>query len=287
MKNISIKLTKAVPTSGPFTIKDQNGIILQSNVTKQLLVLGLTLLVEDSVTAIILQSMGDCSYSKTHTITASYTDVFNNIKTEKVLTGCVWKHLTNIQIYNYFYGKVAPYIIEYPFSYEYQDQIIQNVKDYTKAYKYLSIPDGVYNTNTRIETNDKYFNKAILYNGQQSSGLLELVPKPLNNLKEYMMYPKYNTNSKTITFTKSDNFYLYNNFWAIQKDSQIVLFNTPCTSLSYDKVINESNMDYTPKSFKKAPLRAKDLKIRHILDNTNNINLVSHFILGPSQISYK
>jgi hypothetical protein len=287
MKNISIKLTKAVPNSGPFIIKDQNNIVLQSNISKQSLVLGLTLQVDDSVTAITLQSIGDCSFSKTHTITTAYTDVFNNTKTEKVLTGCVWRHLTNIQLYNSFYGKIAPYVIEYPFAYQFQDEILQNVKDYTKAYKYLSISEEVYNTNTRIETNDKFFNKAILYNGQQSSGLLELVSKPFNNLKEYMTYPKYNTNSKTITFTKSDNFYQYNTFWAVQKDSQIVLFNTPCTSLSYDKVINEFNMDYTPKSFKKAPLRAKDLKIRHILDNTDNINLVSHFILGPSQISYK
>ena len=34
---------------------------------------------------------------------------------------------------------------------------MQNVKDYTKAYKYINIPDGVYNDNTRIETNDEWF----------------------------------------------------------------------------------------------------------------------------------
>jgi hypothetical protein len=122
---------------------------------------------------------------------------------------------------------------------------------------------------------------------QQSSGLLELVAKPLHNLKEYMSYPKFNVNSKTITYTKSDNFYQYNTFWALQRSSQDVLFNTPCTSLSYDKVINEANMDYGTRSFRKAPLRAKELKVRHILDNTNNIHIVSQFILTPAQISYK
>ena len=159
--------------------------------------------------------------------------------------------------------------------------------DYTKAYEYLSIPDVVFSTNTIIETNDKWFNKAIVYNGQQSSGILQLVAKPLHNLQAYNQYPIFNTDSKTITYTKSDNFYQYNTFWALEKTSQIPLFNTTCESLSIDKVINQANMDYGLRSFKKATLRAKDLKVRHILDNTSTTHLVSQFIIAPSQISYK
>ncbi len=97
----------------------------------------------------------------------------------------------------------------------------------------------------------------------------------MNNLQAYNLYPKYNTNSKTITYTKSDNFYQYNTFWALEKSSQLPLFNTSCESLSIDKVINETNMDYGTRSFKKAPLRAKELKVRHILDNSATVHLVS------------
>ena len=195
--------------------------------------------------------------------------------------------LTYIRNYNTFYGNIEPYIIEYPFAYKFQDEILQNVVDYTKAYDYFPIFDGVFNNNTRIETNDKYFNKSILYNGQQSSGLLELVAKPLNNLQAYNQYPIFNADSKTITYTKSDNFYQYNTFWALEKSSQIPLFNRTCESLSIDKVINQGNMDYGTRSFKKSPLRAKELKVRHILDNTSTTHLVSQFILTPAQISYK
>jgi hypothetical protein len=102
-----------------------------------------------------------------------------------------------------------------------------------------------------------------------------------------MSYPKLNVDSKTITYTKSDNFYQYNTFWAIQRSSQDVLFNTPIISLSYDKMINTANMDYGTRSFRKAPLRAKELKVRHILDDANNVHIVSQFILTPAQISYK
>jgi len=284
---INIKLTKVGPVAGPFVIYDQLGNIIAENVTKETLVLGTSYVVPDFVTSITIESLGDCTFTKTNVITPITEYDYDSIVLQRLVTGCVWRHLTNIQLYNSYYGLTKPYIIEYPFAYQYQDEILQNVKDYSKAYKYLPIPDGVFNYNTKIETNDNWFNKAILYNGQQSSGLLELVAKPLNNLQEYLTYPRYNTNSKTITYTKSDNFYQYNTFWAIQKNSQDVLFNTPCTSLSYDKVINDENMDYGTKSFKKAPLRAKELKVRHILDNTNNIHIVSQFILTPAQISYK
>ncbi len=127
----------------------------------------------------------------------------------------------------------------------------------------------------------------VLYNDQQSTGVLELVAKPMNNLNAYLKYPVYNTDSKTITYTKSDNFYQYNTFWSLVKDKSIPLFTKTCESLSIDKVVNQINMDYGKRSFKKEPLRAKDLKVRHILDNSDETHLVSQFIITPSQISYK
>ena len=199
----------------------------------------------------------------------------------------MWRHLTSELVNNNFYGTIVPYIIEYPFAYEYHDEILQNVKDYTRAYQYLPIPDGVYNDNAKIQTDDYYFNKAVLYNGQQSTGLLKLVKKPMHNLAAYNQYPIYNTDSKTILFTKSDSFYQYNTFWNVVKDKTQTLFNTTCESLSIDRVINESNMDYGTRSYRKDPLRAKGLLIRHILDDRSDIHMVSQFIVAPSQISYK
>jgi hypothetical protein len=46
-------------------------------------------------------------------------------------------------------------------------------------------------------------------------------------------------------------------------------------------------MNYGTMSFRKDPLRAKDLKVRHILDNRSDAHLVSQFITTPEQISYK
>ena len=286
-KIITIKLTQVAPSAGPFSIFDQFGNVIAEGVSKKTLINGVNYSVSDNVILITLKSTGSCKSEKTIYLSDITEQEYLNIKLKQVVTGCTWRHLTNIQLYNSYYGNIEPYIIEYPFAYKFQDEILQNVKDYTKAYEYLSIPDGVFNQNTRIETNNKYFTHAILYNGQQSSGVLELVAKPLNDMRAYMQYPIFNTDSKTITYTKSDNFYQYNTFWAAQKSSQVPLFNTSCESLSIDKVINQDNMDYGSRSFKKATLRAKELKIRHILKDNCTTHLVSQFLLAPAMISYK
>jgi hypothetical protein len=286
-KTISIKLTQVGPVAGPFNIYDQFGNVIAEGVSKKTLIQGISYIVDDNVEIITIKSTGKCRAEKSISVKDITVDDYININLIQNRTGCVWTHLLDIRNYNTFYGNIEPYIIEYPIAYRAQDELLQNVVDYTLAYEYLPIPDGVYNTNTRIETNDKWFNKAIIYNDQQSSGVLELVAKPLHNLQAYNKYPIFNTDSKTITYTKSDNFYQYNTFWALEKSFQVPLFNTTCESLSIDKVVNQDNMDYGLRSFKKATIRAKNVKIRHILDNTSTTHLVSQFIIAPSQISYK
>ena len=286
-KIVTIKLEKAGNRVGPFNISDNYGNVLGTDISKQQLIDGVSYTVDDAVTVIILESIGKCKTTKFLSITSLSFRQLAEIQFTPQNTATIWKHLTDTTLYNSYYGNIEPYIIEYPFAYQFQDEILQNVKDFSAVYKYLPIPDGVYNDNAKIQTDDQYFNKAIIYNGQQCSGLLELVPKPMNNLKAYMQYPIYNSNSKTITYTKSDNFYQYNNFWSVVKDKSLPLFVTGCESLSIDKVLNQSNMDYGVRSFKKDTIRAKGLLIRHILDNKSDARIVSQFIVAPAQISYK
>jgi len=286
-KTIIIKLTSSGPTAGPFTIIDQFANILATNVSKEDLISGVSYVVDDAVNVVTIESTGKCKIKKNFPITTVNPVSLAATTYNQISTACIWRHLKNPVVYNYFYGNIEQYIIEYPFAYQYFDEILQSVQDYTKAYRYFSDPDGVSDDNRKVETDNVWFNKAVLYNGQQSTGVLELVPKPINNLKEYMKYPLYNADSKTITFTKSDNFYQYNTFWSLVKSKQDPLFVRTCESLSLDKVVNQANMDYGKRSFKKEPLRAKELKVRHILDNRSDAHLVSQFIYTPAQISYK
>jgi hypothetical protein len=292
-KTIVIKLTKVGSRTGPkFDIYDDLGNTLATDVLKSSLVSGISLEIDSAVKVVIIQSVDGCNGTCSKTINVPVTTITKQqlaaTQAVKGNTASLWRHLTSPIMYNHFYGNIEPYIIEYPFAYKFNDEILQNVKDYTKVYRYFQDEGGVWNDNNRIEIDDAWFNKAVLYNNQQSSGILELVPKPKNNLSEYGKYPTYNAESKTILFTKSDNFYLYNTFWSLVKNKQIPLFVTDCCStLSIDKIVNQPNMDYGKRSFKKEPLRAKDLKVRHILDNRSDVHLTSQFIVTPAQISYK
>jgi hypothetical protein len=285
-KTITIKLIKTGPNSGPFTLKDEWGNVIASGVTVSQVSEGISYVVNDNVNLVTISSEGNCRYTKTFPVENITQSEYQNAELYIVQTGCLWRHINDHDIYNNFYGNIEPYIIEYPFAYQYQDEIVQYVKDYTKVFKYFPDPYGVSNDVSKIELDNAWFNKAVLYNGQQSTGVLVLVPKPVNNLKSYMQYPIYNSDSKTITYTKVDNFYNYNNFWSIVKDKSQPMFVRTCQSLSLDKEVNQINMDYSTRSFKKYQLRAKELRVRHYLDNRSDIHLVSQFIITPSQISY-
>jgi hypothetical protein len=286
-KTVIIRLTCSGGRTGPFDISDNLGTVLGTDITKQNLIDGYTVSVADSVTKIIITSVGKCHTVLEVTIGTATVEQLAALNYTVCNTGSMWRHLTDVVNYNKYYGNVEPYIIEYPFSYQSYDEILQNVKDYSKVYNYIPIPDGVFNDNAQIAVDNQWFNKAVLYNSQQSTGILELVPKPMHNLKQYLAYPIYNEFSKTITYTKSDNFYQYNTFWGLVKNKALPLFRTSCESLSIDKIVNQVNMDYGKRSFKKEPLRAKDLKVRHILDNSSTAHIVSQFIIAPAQISYK
>jgi len=286
-KTIYIKLTKSSLKAGPFKILDGEGNTIEELVTRNELISGKTYIVGSNVTVVTLVSLGKCLSRKSFGISEIYPSDIVSYTYTPIRNSCLWVHLKNTVIYNIFYDYIEPYIIEYPFSYQYNDEILQSVQDYTKVFKYFPSIDGSVYEYNKIEIDNYWFNKAIVYNGQQSSGILNLVSKPINNLKQYLQYPIYEVNGKSIIFTKSDNIYQYNTFWSLVKDKTTPLFIRSCESLSIDKIVNQSNMDYSVRTYKKEPFRAKDSKIRHILDNRSDIHLVSQFIVESVQTSFK
>lgn len=192
----------------------------------------------------------------------------------------IWTHNESINKFNNFYDAIHPYIIEYPYSFQPQDQILQNIKDYSKIYQYTEFREFV-------ETDDAYFNELVGYSSQQCTGILKLIKKPPHNLNTYSTYPIYNTDNKEITFTKSGSFYQINTFWDMVKSTKKPIWLKSCDSLSVYKELNQDNLDYGKRSFLKSPLRSKELKLRFTLNNRDDIKIVSSFTLASSQTSYK
>lgn len=194
--------------------------------------------------------------------------------------GTLWNHGTIFTVWNKYYGKTYPYILEYPFVYKFNDEILQNVKDYCTVLKYTGID---------VWTEPKeliYFNKAIIYNGQQNTGMLNLMPKLANSLYQYIQYPKTNISSKDILVDKRDHFYNFNQFWNIVVDPSQNIWSDTCETRYTNKLLVTSNLDYGLRSFTKQPIRGKDCRVRLIKDDDNTSKLISKFIVSPTQNSY-
>ncbi len=192
----------------------------------------------------------------------------------------LWAHNTNLTEFIKFYGQQAAYTVEYPYAFKFQDEILQSVKDYSRVVSYVD-------EQTFIERDDGYYNKLVIYSNQQCSGELLLSKKPQNNLSQYGKFPVYNIDSKEVLYTKSDNFYQINTFWDMVKSVLSPIFTKSSVNMSVYKDLNQSNMDYSKRSFRKGPLRGKDLKLRFTLDNRTDIKIISQIFTAITTKSWK
>lgn len=198
---------------------------------------------------------------------------------ESGLNQGIWRHDDSIT-FNNFYGKIEDYILEYPLINVPQETIIASISDETTVLKYtesdifFEVEDGI------------YFNQAVIYNKMQCSGILNLIPKPKNNLATYMAYPKFRADSKDILVTKSDNLFSFNTFWNIVKDPAKPFFSRSCDIPSLDRKFN-TNLDYSIRSHTKARIRSTENKIRLIYNQSDQYKLISKFIVTEIQKSIK
>ena len=113
-KTIVIKLTKAGNRTSTFSIQDDRGHVLASDVSKATLISGLAVSIEDSVKAVILSTLGCCAKTINIPVTTATVEDLAAMRFQEVNTPSLWRHLTDPVTYNKYYGCTRPYIIEYP-----------------------------------------------------------------------------------------------------------------------------------------------------------------------------
>lgn len=203
----------------------------------------------------------------------AYPDYFTSNRNQEI-----WRHgfATN---FNKFYDKIEPYILEYPLYYKGTDEILQYVQDYTTVRKYLSykvhsVPDETI-----------YFNKSIVRNDNQCSGILHLIPYQHNHPAQRFQYPKRLPTHTEILVTRSNNYYQYNQIVDIIKDPSKPVLKQSCSNIIQEP--DPTNLSYGPLKTRRPPLQGKNLFIKHILDNTDQYQLISHFMVSPTTTSFK
>lgn len=165
----------------------------------------------------------------------------------------LWSHLPFLSSYQVFYGKLYPFIIESTTPSKMTDSMLHSVEYWMDVRKY-------YNKYNQSDIVGHGFNKAFVYNSQNNSGQLNLVPQKNGDLSQNINYPKFNSDSIDILQSEiggkwSFN-YLYN---AVRNEnSGLPVWLYDCNQIGQD--LNNPLLDY--KNFYKDRLRGDYFVVR-------------------------
>lgn len=171
----------------------------------------------------------------------------------------IWRHNSTIETYCNFYGVDYPWEIEAPYSNIGSVTTLESVEYQLECFKYIGID--------KHHALNENFDRAIVYNSEQCSGLLKLFTREYNRPSLILNYPKFTPTGVEIEIAKQEQKSRFNQFWDLTKNrGQFTLnwrtiFETEANG--YRKRLNTTNIDY-------AKSEAQKKKIRH---NTSSVIL--------------
>lgn len=183
----------------------------------------------------------------------------------------IWNHNLSNLSYQTYYNVLYPYILEIPISNIPQTEILKAVTINTDIQRYISEADYYSLKSINKENYNIFFNKAIIYNKEQSSGLLTLTETPINDMRSRISFPKYNTDNINILYSKYNKVCTFNSFYDITKnyENQQPVFTTEWGQLQafypIDKVLNIDNANYRNTN-KKMAIKSNECYVRLIQD---------------------
>lgn len=196
----------------------------------------------------------------------------------------LWNHgLSNLS-YQTFYGDLYPYILEKSITNIPSAEYLKSISVHCDILKYTSETDFYSTKTVNSENYNIFFNKAIIYNKEQCSGVLHLVETPLNNMRERMRYPIFTTNGIDILYSKYDKVCTFNTFFDATRDHSNgqPIFTDEWASIQaeypIDKVLNADNLSYR-NNYKKQPIKSNECYVRLIQDIHSRYKFVNNFEL--------
>jgi hypothetical protein len=211
-----------------------------------------------------------------------YMHVQNKFYSWKNGLNHLYKH--NVEgSYQTFYG------IRYPFIVEFVDNpsaIINKVWDNVL----FQSEAKVFNPDVQdyYDVKDVTFNKAILYNTHQISGLLNLVPKANGN-SNYLLDQTKNSLIGDTPLDRNERDWTFNSFRDLRDDYTVPMFMKEASLLQsnyyIDKIINPAAIDYNKDWTQLESFRDKFLVVRLIFDTFADKKLIFNFSALDKKIS--
>jgi len=131
--------------------------------------------------------------------------------------GTLWRHNYRCDLYANYYGLDYSWEIELV---ENTGQMVTTIRSFEYQMEAYVYNGDLHNGcgDDRWHDLDFNFDKAIIYNSEQVSGLLTLVPHPKEDPLNMIIYPIIGAQDIQILYSKEEQKYRFNQFWDITRD---------------------------------------------------------------------
>ena len=195
----------------------------------------------------------------------------------------IWIHNERCDSYANFYGLNYPFEVEFMVNTPQEVNTLRSIEYTMEAYKYGA------NCYDRFHVLDFNFDEAVIYNTEQTSGLLKLILNPKQDPTAILTYPIINPTNINVLFSKEENKYRFNQFWDVTDNrgeydpaAQRTIWNTEANG--YIRILNANNIDYNKDPFQRKKFRhyttsvllrrlvSNDRKMLVMIANTKDLN---------------
>lgn len=133
---------------------------------------------------------------------SAYKHILTNID------NTLWAHNERCNLYSNYYGVSYPIELTFPINTQTTETTLKSVEYYLESYYYRD------NCWDRTQLKDFNFTQMMVWNNEQFSGILDLVPKPVNPYDE-IQYPIVGLTSNKVLYSLKEHKYRVNQFYDV------------------------------------------------------------------------
>jgi len=218
------------------------------------------------------------SWTSFHSFKPLYYNYFVD-SFESGIDNSLWSHSVTNKSYQVYYGKLFPFIIEYISDASTSNKFLHSLEYSLDTIRFHNKQDYFYN---RLVN----FNKAIIYNDRQCSGLLELVISDPENLSQLFNYPKQLNDRTQVECSNNENIWRLNDFYDLVSSqvNNVPIWVSNCANDNKD--LNPRALNYFKYDLDRARIRGKQCRVRLINDKYSNYKFIFNFAINNSLNSF-
>jgi hypothetical protein len=172
-------------------------------------------------------------------------------------TQSFWTHNQTNKAYQVVYGSLVEYILEFPYYLKGATNILGSIMMYSESLRYSGQDDYAQNLSY-------FFNKCVIWNKYQTTGLLNLIWDDPNDDTLAIDYPIYNNTGINILYSSKDDSYTFNHIWNVLNAGKGVWAESLTNPIV--KGLNLTTEEYAKPQDEMDRMRGKESFVRMIQD---------------------